>query len=751
MRLTTLSLSLLTVGLTACASLPQSSSQAVSSTAQNINQQATTALNSLYTQPNYNFNARMYGDLQFSDVKTDTANTQKQQQIIEQFLRQQKIKLNNEHHQALLKQVEQTSSGLQNSRMQAGLSVLQNIAQYGELHYNGGIDFRNKRAMLEMQAHYQDANLLVQYRLPFFLDLQQNRVYMNDIDSQKLSGKAKQDVQSYYYDFSEHKEMLKAVNWKAFGDYLKVANALYYENLIGQESVQQLKLTDEERKLGAVQKVRLNTSLEELVLENAIFEIVNKKFSEEKLLDLDKLKAEANKIGKADTAPKAEPDVYDSAEELFDKIYDHLDSLEVDEHHHDHEHGDEHDHAEVETEQGERLAEPYDGLSPEQCRELVQNKPNFGTLTECYQEYGSTIFNEKSSDTSLWANLFNMVLGNDEELNKTFAQYDNGELKTIEQFKEILAKHQDVIQKRLPKDLHPVYMDTLIDAQGRLVGSNMVFNVDSNILDVKHVKGTVNFDMAVQNYGQAKVSLTANAKNAKPFTEHPFALASKKGGHQYNYGSALAEDIAQSVYQQTKSYEQAYVATFISLLSHHRPEFLNYVSAKDLQEIALVYAYSYADEELYMLKPAQVKHIQALEKKHNLRSSRQMLNNIGSQTAEIVEEIIQPVTTEPADDMVNEAQKAELKKKFKTPESLFAHLYVQRYEVMMLDGKLEAESQVHLDKAGQFLAKAYADLRQNKFDDALLKQLTVEQGEYVSMLVYVGTVELVESIFPVKK
>lgn len=722
MRLKTLSISLFTLGLTACASLPQQTT----SSNQNVSQQATSALNSIYTQPNYNFNARVHSDINFANTITSSDKTQ-QKKLIEQYLLNQNIKLSDEQKNNMLAQLEYQDSA-SDTRLAIGASIIKNLINFTELQINGGVDLRQKRANLDFVAHYQDANLLLQYRMPFFVDLQQNRIYFNDLNPSTIPKKA--TANSYYIDFSQHQDLKKAVNWKDLLAYFKAINMISYESLIGNERVETLTPSATEKKQGAVKTLRLHTSVEQLLVESAIFEIINKRYVEQ-IIDTKKLeqawqKSTQSKHTHAKNANTSEQQL----DLVLDAIYERQVALAQAER--------------ADIDDTDKANEPTIEARDEtktsgvDCSKVVAQKTNFGTVTECYLqnklEDNTQVTHQSLSLLTLIAQLYS------DSFQQKFSQYNTGKLSTIDEFKAILAKHKAEIEQILPEKQIPLVMDVNIDKQGRLVSNNMSVLIDTK-LDKTQIQGKINFDFNVKNYGTAKVEL--NNKASKAIEEHPWVQLGKSQSAKKASEDSLSSQIAESVYKQTKSYEKTYAAVFINLLSEQNPELLKYTTAQDLQEIALVYAYSYSDEDVFKITPEQHKKIQALEKKHKLHSSEQMLDSLGAQAAQLVENAIDTKTDDKKQAMPND-ETAQLKQKFQTPEALFAHLYYEKVSEIYGDEFDENE----LKSIAKILAKAYMSARQGTFDKAIINSLTEKQMDAVSSYYYVSVAEMVEEVYP---
>lgn len=788
MRLTYLTLCLCAVALTACSHAPVTSqSNSTINTAEQDAQRATKALNSVYQQPSFNFNGRLDANLdvqtQNTQQTTTPATVQPQHKaLIENYLRLHALQLSEQEKQQLFALTLPANHQSNGSLEEAIAYVLTFIPKSTELGYQGGIDYRKKLFHLELNAKYHTANTLLHHRYPVLVDFNQSRIYLNHFDPNTLTGKAKQNYQAYYYDFSKHKDTtLKSVNWKNILEYLKASNTVYFDNLVGTERIERLTPTDAERQQGAVEKIRLHTSIEALLAKNIAFDTVNNTY-QDSLIDVAKVVETIIETEQQSNAAKnknitKELSEADKAIELRNLIAEHYSQLEdsADSSEIDNAPDDEHKQTaaeaaaeatiaatgvdESETEDEQITAE----LSEEECRALIAKKAAFGRLTECRYEYGAGIYQANtakathSSDADDIKDLALKVLqmaDKDGDFYQTFQAYDKGQLITGKAFSDIINKHQDVIQNMVKDSKYPIYFDVTLDKQGRLIHNNITIQLDSNFNPIK-VKGTLNYSSHISNYGQAKIDISPATTQAKPIQEHPLMKAvlsqadkyTDKVNHQ-RYASENAEELANKLIEQSylkhKSYEQAYTAGFIALLTQLYPEMLDSVSAQDLQEIARVYAYSYADEAIYKPTIEQSKAIQALEKKHQLHSSDQMFNSLGYDVASLVENVIAKHTISAGD--------VALVKKYKTPDALFTHIYQQKFiEEEYGNDKPSAEDQKLLKETANILAKAYMASQNKTLSLDTIKALKLEHEDFIYTSVYLDSVLETERLLKLVK
>lgn len=746
MRLKYLSLCICSFILTACANV---AIQPQSRTAPSLDTKATQALNSIYQQPNFNISGYINSNLDIKSTAPTNAVTQDisaQKAVIEQYLRLHQLKLTEEEKKALLEPLSSTSA-LTNTEIDYVLSYFSRFANNAEISYHGGVDYRKKLFQLEFLTKYEGTNALVQARYPLVLDFNQSRIYLNAFEPkqlQHLPEKTQKLHQSYYYDFSQYQDDIKKnIDIKALVAYLKAANSPYFEHLIANERIEQLAPSEEERKQGAVEKIRLHTSLEALIVKSAVFDYINESYME-KIINVEKLVEDiAKKNNKQNQAETQENqkflDDYLQMQELINQYYEQLSQADATTK------PSAKAETAVEAVEASKAQNPAKSQQPEpksvedtdatgltqaQCEQMIAQKTAFGLLTQCRYEYGSSLFTkpataEEDSKEPAFVKMMTDILNTEGEFYTTFKAYDKGQLTSGQELTNIFRQHQGIIQSTVPTKTLPMTFDVTLDAQGRLLHNTIQLNLDNHLADI-HFKGNVRYQATISNYGKANLTAPKHLANAKPIQEHP--LAEKVNSNYSRYtkraqNDELAERLAKTAYLNSKSYETAYAAAFIASLSEEFPELLNKVSAQELQEIARVYAYSYADEKYYHPTAEQVKQIQALEKKHKLDTSEQMFNTLGVDVAEIVEEIIEEQSVSSED--------VAIAKKLKTADAIFAHYYYE-YSVQAFDSysedseKLIAEQKKQLKQIADILGKAYLAQQQGTLSLEHLTGLTLE-------------------------
>lgn len=775
MRLNYLALCLCALAVSACSSVPvQTNGTSNPTSSQQVAQRATQALNSVYEQPSFNFKGRVDADVEF---KNKNANQQpatisaEQKNVLENYLRLNSVVLSEQDKQQLFNLVtatEKKKSIFSNSRNNAIAYIFGIFANHGELGYQGGLDYRKKLFNLELSYKYHTANTYTEQRLPILVDFNQSRAYLNHFNPESLTGKAKKYYQAYYLDFSEHKDTtLKSVDWKNILEFLKANNGHYYHALIGDERIEVLTPTEAERKQGAVEKIRLHTSVEALILKEVIFDIVNKQYTEN-LIDFDKVKkAFTDSVQNKNKKPeqKQMDSASEQASEVRNLIFEHYDNLQYGKAEQE---SDDKDSAPVEAEKDKAvIAEPAkpsekskaddDNITPElteeQCRALIAKKEAFGRLTECRYEYGVSIYQNKVEDKSTDAltsaygifKLLTLSKDEDSDFYQTFNAYNKGQLTSGKALADIMQRHKDIIDPILKEESYPLTFDVTLDNKGRLIHNNSVIQLDTQFDEIK-IKGAINYHSHISNYGQAKIDTYDLANRAKSIKEHPLLVeVMNEENQRYDDNvETLAKKLIEQNYQQHKSYEKAYIIGFITLFSNAYPEMLSSVSAQDLQEIAKVYAYSYADETLYKLSIADIKAVQALEKKHQLNSQEQMFNGLGQDVASLVEDVIK--------EHVMSSEDMALLKKYKTPEALFSQIYQQEFGKEEYDyEQLSHEDKKHLAETADILAKAYVAKKNGSLNLETIKGLQAEHEGFFYSMTYMETVLKTERLLKFAK
>ena len=112
-----------------------------------------------------------------------------------------------------------------------------------------------------------------------------------------------------YLDFSKYQGLFKQVDYKKFAEYIKASSAIYYR-LADPNSIQTLSVSSADQAAGVVEKIRLKTTIEELVLQANLYSKVNEKYLMQSILkfdeqNLEKLISEQDKTHTASTAEQS--------------------------------------------------------------------------------------------------------------------------------------------------------------------------------------------------------------------------------------------------------------------------------------------------------------------------------------------------------------------------------------------------------------------------------------------------------------
>ncbi len=294
MHLKYLSLCLFSLGLTACAQHGVRSQVASAS----LEQKAIQSVNAMYEYPSYDYRGNFKITVDPSQIKQNVKaeNTAKLdaelQKKVDQYLREQKVALSKAQKQTLYAAIanEQGDLGLTSSaRSEKINTVLFNLLNDLQFSYDGSIHYRQKMGSFNLTARYEKPTLLVQAKLPMVLDLENYKFYINYFGLMPYLVNKDNQNNLAYVDFSKYKAFFKNVDKKKFIEYLKASSAVSYR-LAEPQNLQRVSLTEADRKAGAVERIRLKTTVEQLLLEVDLFGQVNEKYLQKSVLGLDEEK-----------------------------------------------------------------------------------------------------------------------------------------------------------------------------------------------------------------------------------------------------------------------------------------------------------------------------------------------------------------------------------------------------------------------------------------------------------------------------
>ncbi|WP_335957082.1 hypothetical protein [Acinetobacter bereziniae] len=781
MHLKKLTLCLLGLSLSAC------STHVIKSNALNADQdapqRAIQGFNALYEYPNFDYRGQFQVHLDRPQKDQNLKSTDSKQldpaieKKVNQYLKDQKIKLTDIQKKELYQAIAKQDSNYISRFVGMGADVVQNIVNDLQIRYDGTVNYRQKMASFNLETQYKKPNLSVEMRIPTVLDMNNYKFYTHIFSIMPYLANSQDQDKYAYYDFSKYKDDINKVNGKALIELLKQSGATSYL-IAAPHQIQNLAVSSADKQAGIVEKIRLNTSVEEMFLQGQLYSTVNRQYLMNSVFGLNqsniaKILGPSSDSQASDEAYEAAQEAMKAADEALAGITSSDDSANdassamyqlynaVNRKSHESleeevEAGDA-SQAAYDAEQAARAAVEDDGddatadqerdsenetveaaadgnttkiLTEQQCEDLSKAKtnPRFGDVEYCQYHYEIDVLKgeqqkESSSDTALREK-------NKTALVSTFNGYAKDQLVDAQQFKQLWNQHLTEIESSLPAPdkRNPLIVDLSLDNKGRAVKADYDMGLD---LDTLNRKLNIKMDMQFLNYGNASKIDQNVLKQAKPFKEifkgsiMEQAVGGISGSERSDEQKYLSLDerlalLAEQVFTQTGSYEKTYKAVFIAKLTAQKPELIKQYSVQDLQEIAAIYAYAYSDEEIYNPKGQALKQIQALQKKHHLEDDHQYDDELGNDVDEIVAKIWK------AQQSTLEVQG--LVKKYKTTEAVFAQYYMQKFEA---ENEIEKSQRGEFIKTAKVLAKSYVAFKNNKFNDQVVSTLNVDSNEFI--------------------
>lgn len=736
------------------------------SSSSSLEQKAINSINAMYEYPSYDYRGKFNIHVDLDQHKTE-ADQQKDvldaalKQKVDQYLREQKVNLDAKQKQALYKALAEQPKGLGNSKFDKFARVMANILNDMQFEYDGSVHYRQKMGSFNLTARYEKPTLLVQAKVPMVLDLNNYKFYINYFALMPYLVNKENQNNLAYLDFSKYQGLFKQVDYKKFAEYIKASSAIYYR-LADPNSIQALSVSSADQAAGVVEKIRLKTTIEELVLQANLYSKVNEKYLMQSILKFDEQNLEKliSEQDKTDTASKAEQsgtllnskaaadDASVVSQELYRLVNQHFGVEEPED-----EYTEEADATKVAAEdvaqEAEDISEEADAvaesatateqvLTGEQCTAL-QNaaKTNFGDIQYCQTMYDVDVLGEKKTPSGFLSYIEKLVA-----VEKEFVQYDQNQFIDDQGFKALWLKHQADIQKALPpvEKRNPFVMDVGLDAQGRAV--KLDYDLNYALPELKS-SFNIKADMLVTNYGKATPIDQAQLKQAKTWAEaskgsileQAIGSFSEKLGQTgiqersaQPYTLSLDDQlkvIAEQRYDATQSYEQTYKAVFIAKLVESNPILAKRYTSQELQEVASVYAYWFSDEEVYSPEGKALKQIESLQKKHHLEQEDQFDDKLGQAVNRLV-----------ADAMRGDQDRQQWKKlkaQYKQPQQLFAKQYQIQFE--QTNG-ISSEEKILLEQTANVLGQVYIDARKNQLSDKSLKALKIEHNEFIDYEIF---------------
>lgn len=799
MRLKSLSLCLFALSLSGCSSHVIKSNN---SSVNTIDQRAIQATNAMFEYPSYDYNGTFKFDIDAEQsIKNGKQMTQEQrvndpelEKQVRAVLKAQRINLNNAQLQQLYQAISSeeasdTSSTPRSKKIEGFIIGLLSEMQFS---YDGSVHYKQKLGSMNLTAKYEKPTLLVQAKVPMIVDFKDYKFYTNYFALMPLMVNKESQSTLAYVDFSKYKNEFEKLDLKNLVTYVKESSALPYV-LANAKDIQTVSLNAQDKAQGAVEKIRLNISLEEWMLQSRLYEQVNEPYFKEKMKvlfpeDGSTGDASAEEVVADDTAKvgddlsayglnKHEAEAYQASQDLYQLINSYVLTAEAedagDEYTSDEEDSNGYDNDEdnacssaedcvdaaaVAVEEAEASAEES-YLSEAECRTLVgqAKRPVIGDVAYCDAEYDIDILAQENADnasaTSNQPSFVQTILSKEQtELDKVFEQYASNDFKDAKAFKVLWDKHQVEVTKELSRQgNNPVVMDVALDDKGRAV------RYDYDVSFKTANSGTLKFktDMNILNYGDATPINRADLNRAKSieevsknsimenmlkgFSKSLGVDASQPGTESNKSLDQQLDDLAKQVYDTTQSYVKTYQALFILKMSAEQPEVVKLYSSAELNEIARVYAYAYADEHIYNPQAKEKAEIERLMKKHHLELNSQFNGYVGEEVHDKVKAVIESKQ--------ERQQWNKFVQQHKTAKSAFSEYYVTEFLADFEEDDLDATQKKELRHVAQILAQAYDDTRKNKLTEKSIQTLTVEDTSYIDYALYRSAFEKVSASF----
>ncbi|MGN5764781.1 hypothetical protein ACNQO6_10565 [Acinetobacter calcoaceticus] len=763
MRLKYLTLCLMGLSLSACSQHVIKTNPATA----NLEQKAVNSLNAIYEYPSYDyrgkFNIHVDQEPSKNKAKAEPASLDPAlKQKVEQYLKEQKVNLNNKQKQALYTALAQEQKSAGRSKADKFTQVMTNILNEMQFEYEGSVHYRQKMGSLNLTARYEKPTLLVQAKVPMVLDLNHYKFYINYFALMPYLVNKENQNKLAYLDFSKYQDAFKQVDYKKFAEYVKASSAVYYR-LADQKNIQALSVSSADQAAGVVEKIRLKTSVEELILQANLYSKVNEKYLMQSVLNLNAQNLEKLVVDEVANAEQAKSkasllDAKDSADDaslvsqqLYRLVNQHFGVEDVGEADAD-ESADTAEAAAARAAAADDKASEYPegadeldaaedeqaGLSEQQCTALQTTpKITYGDVQYCQSVYGIDVFSDQPAEPGFLTYIQKL-----QAVEKDFAVYDQNQFIDDQAFKALWLKHQADIEKALPPvdKRNPFVMDVGLDAKGRAV--KIDYDLNYGLPELKS-RFNIKADMLISNYGQGTPIDQAQLKQAKTWAEaskgsmleqavNSFSEKLGQAGIQERsaepYRLSLDDQlnlIAEQRYDATRAYEPTYKAVFIAKLTESAPQIVQRYSSQELQEIASVYAYWYADEDIYNPEGKALQKIETLQKKHHLQDEDQFDDDLGRSVHHIVSDAIQG-------EQDRQAWK-KLQAQYKQPQQLFAKQYQIQFEQ---ENGASTEEKVLLAQTANILGQVYVDARKNRLSEQSIKALKIEHNEFIDYEIF---------------
>ncbi len=771
------------------------------SSSSSLEQKAINSINAMYEYPSYDYRGKFNIHVDLDQHKTEV-DQQKDvldaalKQKVDQYLREQKVNLDAKQKQALYKALAEQPKGLGNSKFDKFARVMANILNDMQFEYDGSVHYRQKMGSFNLTARYEKPTLLVQAKVPMVLDLNNYKFYINYFALMPYLVNKENQNNLAYLDFSKYQGLFKQVDYKKFAEYIKASSAIYYR-LADPNSIQALSVSSADQAAGVVEKIRLKTTIEELVLQANLYSKVNEKYLMQSILKFDEQNLEKliSEQDKTDTASKAEQsgtllnskaaadDASVVSQELYRLVNQHfgvedpegdateaamqaiakqeaIDAAEEAGIVTDKSNGTRRVSDEVAQGAEDALsmaeevtgytikhptdadfateADKQDGLSAEQCRELYKaTQMTYGDVQYCQSIYDVDVLGEQKTPSGFLSYIEKLVA-----VEKEFVQYDQNQFIDDQGFKALWLKHQADIQKALPpvEKRNPFVMDVGLDAQGRAV--KLDYDLNYALPELKS-SFNIKADMLVTNYGKATPIDQAQLKQAKTWAE-----ASKGSILEQAIGS-FSEKLGQTGIQERSA--QPYTLSLddqLKVIAEQRydatqsyEQTYKAVFIAKLVESHPSLAKRYTSQELQEVASVYAywfsdEEVYSPEGKALKQIESLQKKHHLEQEDQFDDKLGQAVNRLVTDAMRGDQDRQQWKKlkaQYKQPQQLFAKQYQIQFE--QTNG-ISSEEKILLEQTANVLGQVYIDARKNQLSDKSLKALKIEHNEFIDYEIF---------------
>ncbi|MEB3754339.1 hypothetical protein [Acinetobacter sp. MD2(2019)] len=709
-----------------------------------LEQRSAQAMQSIYNTSGFDYQ----GQMRF-EMPEQTKAKIKQQLVLDDklgldfknYMRLQGIATESEQFKSLEQSLQKERALLGLDKSDSRVQIVDRLLQDLTFSYDGGVDYRAKLLALNLSARYDTKGLLIQAKYPMILDLQNTKFYTDFSSLAPFMVSAENRNQLTYLDFAKYRSQLDKVDLANLVDYIKQSTAVPFM-LAKQDQLSQIALSEADKKAGGVEKIRFNTDLEALSAQLLAYARVNQEYLSQHIVK--------PKNGVADAADTASTVDFNkmSHQEQADWATEQLEKVvEAPEHEYSDETMDsaaaeataaaleasEEIAAAAEGREDDETALSRDGANdseptPEQCSDVDNAKPSLANYAFCLDNYDINVLSEpvKAKDSEITKAATKVM-----KVAELFKSNDAKKLTTADQFKTMWNEKQTQVDAILPKasERHPLNMDMVLDRQGRLVQTEYDMQILKTVGSEQRPL-QLKAQMQISNYGKPKAIDRAGMQKAKPVAEviedsRFSSLLSKVKSASNDEGfEAELKQLAVTRYAENRSYLKTYQMVYGALFAESYPEAMKKFSAQEVQNLATLMAYRSLAEEgatkLTAQEKAQWKH---LERQYPIGESRLLQ----SAAATIV------MDAKDHGDSIRQWQ--QIIKNNSSVTQRFAKGYIFEYQ----DKYGLSQSNAHLQRVAEQLAKFYVASKQQKIDPEAFKSLTEDDLEYLESGVFKDT------------